>query len=95
VTVIYIQKTWLASIGDVAKEFLVREESDTYVSLLAGNVNVKAGSLFVEAQIVTKTDDEKRVVIPSHIPASVIIGIFDLTLAGEPEAYGFQSGKSA
>jgi hypothetical protein len=88
---IYVQRTWLKTIGDVADLFLTIDHEGEYVSFLGGKVEVNYP--FVEAQFarrdVTETDE---VFLPAKIPAAVISGIFDLTEGGESK-YGFQQHK--
>jgi hypothetical protein len=84
---IYVQKSWLSSIGDIAQLVVLREEADDVVSLVAGPVRVNFP--FVEAELARREVTEKGdVFISAKIPTAVITGIFDLTV-GEAKKLGF------
>lgn len=75
--VLYVQKSWIDQIGDMAKLLHFRSESDTCVSLLGGNIIT--GYPLVQVELVGKLDESRNsAFIPSYIPASLILGIFDL-----------------
>ena len=38
--VIFVQKTWLVTIGDIAEELLVRSEAGEVIALFAGTVKI-------------------------------------------------------
>jgi len=88
---IFVQRTWLKTIGDVASLFLTVEHEGEYVSFLAGKIEVNYP--FVEAQIARKEVSESSgVFLPAKIPVAVISGIFDLT-RNEESKYGFTEHK--
>jgi hypothetical protein len=75
---IYVQRTWLKTIGDVADLLLTVEHDGEHISFLAAKIEVNFP--FLEAEIakkeVTGTHD---VFLPALIPVNVVSGIFDLT----------------
>lgn len=76
--VLYVQKCWIDQIGDMAKLLHFRSESDTSVSLLGGNITT--GYPLVRVELVGQLDESSSsAFIPSYIPASLILGMFDLT----------------
>ena len=88
---IYVQKTWLKTIGDVAELLLVRDHEGAYVSFLAGKIEVNYP--FIEAKVARKKfDGNEDVFMPAKIPVGVISGIFDLTRK-EASKYGFHETK--
>lgn len=89
--VIFVQKSWVDTIGDVADLLLFRGEQNGYVSILAGKA--VAGYPFVEAQLARKDITEHgKVFIPSNIPSNLVSGIFDLTET-ETSKFGFHQSK--
>lgn len=58
---IYVQRTWLKTISDVANLLLVVEDEGEYVSFLAGKVEVNFP--FVEAKVARKEVDETHDVL--------------------------------
>jgi hypothetical protein len=88
---IYVQRTWLKTIGDVADLLLTVEHEGEYVSFLAGKIEVNYP--FVEAKVARKEVTETHdVFLPAKIPVGVISGIFDLTRK-EASKYGFHETK--
>ena len=88
---IYMQRTWLKTIGDVAALLMVLEHEGEYVSFLAGKIEVNYP--FIEAKVARKKFDENEdVFLPAKIPVGVISGIFDLTRK-EASKYGFHETK--
>ncbi len=84
---IYVQKSWLKTIGKVAKLLLTQDEDGDYISFLAGKVEVNFP--FVEAKVArTEGEETDNVFLPLKIPVAVISGIFDLTRK-EVSKYGF------
>lgn len=84
--VIYVQKSWIDLIGEMAKRLHFHSEGDACVALVGRKIDVVRP--FVYAEIVAAANEENRKgVIPVHIPASFIVGMFDLTET--EEAYGF------
>jgi hypothetical protein len=76
--VLYVQRSWIDQIGDMAKLLHFRSESDTCVSLLG--VNITTGYPLVQVELVGKLDESNRsTFIPTYIPASLILAMFDLT----------------
>ena len=89
---IYVQRTWLKTIGDVAGLLLVVEHEGDYVSFLAGKIEVNYP--FVEAKIARRQiEDTHDVFLPAKIPVGVISGIFDLTRKEAASKYGFHETK--
>ncbi|MGA8223035.1 MAG: hypothetical protein WB780_15410 [Candidatus Acidiferrales bacterium] len=85
--VIYIQKSWLGTIGEVADLLLTQEHPNDYISVLAGPTVVSFP--FVDAELARKVATEKgEYFVPARIPATLISGIFDLT-QGETKKFGF------
>jgi hypothetical protein len=84
---IYVQRSWLMTVGNIADLIIVQEEAGDYVSLLAGPATVNPP--FVEAELArSKVAKKGEVFLPAKIPIAVISGIFDLT-EGEVSKYGF------
>ena len=76
--VLYVQKSWIDQIGEMAKLLHFRSESHTCVSPLGANITT--GYPLVQVALVGKLDESSRsTFIPSDIPASLILGMFDLT----------------
>jgi len=92
VIVIYIQKNWLDTIGDVKNMILVRSEDENYISVLAMEKKLTAGYPFVEANLIRKMDDDEPF-LPAKIPFSLISGIFDLTKKETESRFGFVTAK--
>ncbi|PYU50437.1 MAG: hypothetical protein DMG48_14085 [Acidobacteria bacterium] len=90
--VIYIQKNWLDTIGDVKNMILVRSEDENYISVLAMEKKLTAGYPFVEANLIRKMDDDEPF-LPAKIPFSLISGIFDLTKKETESRFGFVTAK--
>ena len=91
--VIFVQKSWVDTIGDVADLLLIRGEQNGYVSVLAGKA--VAGYPFVEAQLARKEVTESgKVFIPSSIPTNLVSGIFDVTEI-ETSKFGFHQPNKA
>jgi hypothetical protein len=85
---IYVPKSWLKTIGDVADLIVFREEGDT-VSLLADGAS--ANQAFVDAQLARRrAADNGSAFLPAQIPIASVFGIFDLT-EQEQTKYGFQN----
>ena len=75
--ILCVHKSWIDQIGDMAKLLHFRSESDTCVSLLGENVTT--GYPLVQVELVGKLDESRNsAFIPSYIPASLILGIFNL-----------------
>jgi hypothetical protein len=85
---IFVKASWLAEIGDMADEMILRQEADAAtVSLLAGEA--RPGYPFVDAMIARRENPKtEQIFLPVQIPADVVRGIFDLT-EGEEKKYGF------
>jgi hypothetical protein len=87
VIVIYLQQSWLKTIGEVADLILIQQHPNDFVSVLAGPTVVSFP--FVEAELARKTVTEKgECFLPARIPVAVVSGIFDLT-QGETKKFGF------
>jgi hypothetical protein len=85
--VIFVQKSWIETIGDVADLILIRDKQKGYVSLLAGKYDVNPP--FINAHLARKdVADDDECFIPAVIPANCVSGIFDLTRK-ETTKYGF------
>jgi hypothetical protein len=85
---IYVPKSWLKTIGEVADLIVFREEGDT-VSLLAAGA--AANPPFVDAQLARRRPSENgSAFLPAQIPITSVFGIFDLT-EQEQSKYGFQN----
>jgi hypothetical protein len=83
---IYVQKSWLESIPDVANLVLFRDAGE-YFALLAGKTDIDAP--FVVTKLARrKTAEKGQAFIPCKIPAQFVIGVFDLTVK-EESVYGF------
>jgi len=87
--VIFVQKAWLETIGDMAGELIIRSETANAIALFAGRVKINYP--FVEAELVRK--GEGKAFIPSHIPSAVITEMFDMT-ESEAESFGFHPRRS-
>ncbi len=84
---IYVQKSWLKTIGRVANLLLTQDEDGDYISFLAGKVEINFP--FVETKVARKEgEDTDNIFLPLKIPVGVISGIFDLTRK-EVSKYGF------
>ena len=70
----------------MASQLHVRSESDSCVSLLGGHVKIEYP--FVHVDLIRDESSDKKPFIPTHIPVSEIIGMFDLT-ESEARAYAF------
>ncbi len=90
--VIYIQKNWLDTIGDIKDMILVRSEDENYISVLAMEKKLTVGYPFVEANLIRKMDDDEPFV-PAKIPFSLVSGIFDLTKKEMQSKFGFVTPK--
>src|SRR6266481_2361953 len=64
---IYVQRTWLKTIGDVADLLLVTEHEGEYVSFLAGKIEINFP--FVEAKVARKESDENEAVVATSSSA--------------------------
>jgi hypothetical protein len=85
---IYVPKSWLKTIGDVADLIVFWEEGET-VSLLADGAS--ANQAFVDAQLARRRAAENgSAFLPAQIPITTVFGIFDLT-EQEQRKYGFQN----
>jgi hypothetical protein len=93
--VIFVQKSWIDGIGDMAKLLHFRSEGENCLSLLAAENTIKLNYPFVQAQIIANLSDPPltKAAFPVFIPTSAIIGMFDLT-ESEVQAYGFQPPKA-
>ena len=88
---IYVRKSWLRTIGEIADRIIVREESAEYVSLLAADAITNFP--FAETKLARKqATDKGDSFLGSQIPASEISGIFNLT-AAEVTKFGFHPTK--
>jgi hypothetical protein len=84
---IYVQRTWLNTIGDVAGLVTIWEQTGDCVSVLAASAAINYP--FVEAKLARKQSTEKGdAFLPAQIPIAVVSGIFNLT-SGEVSKYGF------
>ena len=83
---LYVEKSWLTKVGNAADEMLVWGDDGTYVALLAATVN--SAFPFVEVRLCRKPGESKDLYMMSHIPPSVITGMFDMTQEQEKK-YGF------
>ncbi len=90
--VIYIQKNWLDTIGDIKDMILVRSEDENYISVLASEKKLTAGYPFVEANLIRKMEYDEPV-LAAKIPFSLISGIFDLTKKETQSKFGFVTAK--
>jgi hypothetical protein len=87
---IYVQKSWLESIPDVANLILFRDAGE-YFALLAGKTDIDAP--FVVTKLARRQMTEKgQAFMPCKIPAQFVVGIFDLTQK-EESVYGFHEKK--
>ena len=66
---------------------MVRDEGKSYVSLLSGGVEVNGP--FVEAKLARKNIESGAMFVPAMMPASVTLGIFNLTTS-EAKQLGFR-----
>lgn len=88
---IYVQRSWLNTIGDIANIIAVYEQTGDCVSVLAGSAAVNYP--FVEAKLARKQPTEKGdAFLPAQIPVAVVSGIFNLT-SGEVSKYGFHPAE--
>jgi hypothetical protein len=76
---ILVKKDWIAEIGALAQNLLIKEHSDTLSIAYAGRVQTEYPFVFAE---LAHTGEGKSFV-PVHIPADAIRGTFDLTEAEE------------
>jgi len=90
--VIYIQKSWLNTIGDIKDMILVRSEDENYISVLASEKKLTASYPFVEANLIRKVEYDEPL-LPAKIPFSFISGIFDLTRKETENKFGFITPK--
>jgi hypothetical protein len=89
--VIFVQKSWLETIGDVANCLLIREEQNNCISLLAGKYDLNPP--FVDAHLARKDiGEDGECFIPAMIPMNFVSGIFDMTKK-ETSKYGFHEIK--
>jgi len=88
---IYVQRSWLKTIGSVAELLLTVEHEGEYISFLAGKIEINFP--FVECKVARKEVNETHdVFLPAKIPVNVVSGIFDLTRK-EASKYGFHETK--
>ena len=88
---IYVTKSWLKTVGEIADRIVVRHEPGEYVSLLAADAIVNFP--FVETKLARKeATDKGDSFLGAQIPVSEISGIFNLT-AKEAAACGFHPAK--
>ncbi len=93
VVVIYVQKSWLDTIGDTADLLLTLAEKNDCVSLLAAEEKLDSDSTFVHARLARKDEGEGGAwFIPSSIPTRLVSGMFNMTKK-ETRRFGF-SGPS-
>jgi hypothetical protein len=91
--VIYVQKSWLDTIGDTADLLLTLAEKNDCVSILAMEQKLDSDSTFVHARLTRKDAGEGDAwFIPSSIPTRLVEGIFNMTRK-ETKRFGF-SGPS-
>jgi hypothetical protein len=90
--VIYIEKKWLNTIGDIKDLLLIRSEEENYISVLAAEKKLTVGFSFVEADLIRKEEDEEPL-LPAKIPSSLVSGIFDLTKEETQSKFGFVGRK--
>jgi len=90
--VIYIQKSWLDTIGDIKDMILVRSEDENYISVLASEKKLTAVYPFVEANLIRKMEYDEPV-LSAKIPFSLVSGIFDLTKKETQSKFGFVTPK--
>jgi hypothetical protein len=76
---ILVKKDWIAEIGGLAQNLLIKEHSDTLSVAYAGRVRTEYPFVFAE---LAHTGEGKSFV-PVHIPVDAIRGVFDLTEADE------------
>ncbi len=84
---IYVDKSWLESIGKVADLLAIEEASHHYISMMADSADVK--SSFVEAKLLRRDAVAGEWFLPSSVPLAVVSGMFYLTRA-ETEKFGFR-----
>ena len=88
---IYIQKSWLDTIGDMKDVFFFREKANNHIMVIAGKVQVNYP--FLEAKLARKqATDSGEVFLAARIPTGLVSGTFDLT-EGETSEYGFVPPK--
>jgi len=90
--VIYIDKKWLDTIGDIKDLLLIRSEDGDFISVLATEKNLNITFPFVETNLIRKLEEEEYL-LPAKIPVSFISGIFDLTKREAESKYGFVAHK--
>ena len=84
---IYIQNSWLKTIGQIADLLLIHQHPNDCFSVLAGPTVITFP--FVDAELVRKTATQTgELFLPARIPVGMVSGIFDLT-EGETKKLGF------
>jgi hypothetical protein len=76
---ILVKKEWIAEIGGLAQNLLIKEHSDTLSVAYAGRVQTEYPFIFAELA----RAGESKSFVPVHIPVDAIRGVFDLTEADE------------
>lgn len=88
---IYVRKSWLKTIGEIADRIIVREEPGEYASVLASDAITDFP--FVETKLARKeVTDKGDAFLSAQIPVSEISGIFSLTNL-EASKYGFHAPR--
>jgi hypothetical protein len=88
-TIIFVDKEWLHTIGEIRNLLIFSDYTPTHIALLAESA--KNTFPFVEAEIATFGDNE-RPFRPVYIPHSLISAMFDVT-AEQAQALGI-GGKA-
>ncbi len=79
--VIYVQKSWLAEIGDSAGHFFVEVQENDCVKLLAASTEIDHPFLVAQLARTNVTSRNETFLLTAHIPLNLVRGIFDLTEA--------------
>ena len=92
-TIVFVDKKWLDTIGDVRDRLVFREypTHPTHIALLA--LRAKNAFPFVEAEVGNKMVSDERPFLPTYIPHSLVSAMFDVTNE-QAQALGF-GGKAA
>ena len=77
--VIYVQKSWLAEIGDSARHFVVGIQENDCVRLLAASTKIDQPFLVAQLARTNVTSRNDTFLLTAHIPLDLVRGIFDLT----------------
>jgi hypothetical protein len=79
---ILVRKEWLAEIGELATDLLIREHSDLLSLAYAAKTEMDYPFVYTELGRNSKSKEGKAFV-PVHIPVDAIRGMFDMTEAEE------------